>query len=190
MSPYHHYNQQPSDLQINGIHQQQLPPQANQSSITNASSNSLYSSAFQTRASNCTTNQNLNIPFNRNQSQPTIDQTHRLANNIYPNNLSHSFDVYPTNYFHPSTLNNNNVNSNVLANNFSEENSMPSELANPNFLNYPDQRLITNNHNMVRKHRSLPADSFNREVNFYPNNKYPPTDQVHSRSSSFKLPVS
>lgn len=178
MSPYH-YQQQPTDLQING--------QTNSSITSSTSSHSPYSnSALQTRANVATNNcsvsssNRLNIPsisqhyYHRNQ----LNADQNCLTDVYSNNnLS---NLHSSN-FHPSSSKSNN---NLI--DYNEENRSPFESRNP--INYPHQRLLSN-HNMVRRHRSLPAGSFQREVNFYPHAKAPLPDQVQ-RNSSFKFSVS
>lgn len=187
MGPYQHYNQQPTNLQANGI-----PPNSPITSST--SSQSPYSSALQTRSGDCTT-----IPHRRNSRHPIVDQncltSHHYSNNthLHPNDAN----TTNANYFHPSAPNSNlhSVNSNIQHSNmhgsvnrnnlldYNEENRFIPDIRNQQ-PNYHHSDLVTN-HNMVRRHRSLPAGSFQQELNPHPFNKHL-NDQVYQRSASLK----
>lgn len=195
MSPYH-YNQQSNDLQNNNGIQTPI--------TTSVSSQSTYYSDLPINTSGRSTNDCIITQIqpkthHRNQRQLNLDQNY-FNNHAYSNtnNLQthfHKNNFNKTNYYHPSNLNGNlhgnlsnsaKMNGNFVDNN-NEENQLMNDLRNQQ--NYSNQDLITN-HNIVRRHRSMPADSFQKELNLYPMNRSHLNEQIHQRSSSFKLPVS
>lgn len=181
MSPYH-YARQPNGIQQNG------------SPITSSGSFLPYSAALQTRTGDdgapiAAAGHHLDVPLQRNSRH--IAEQNDLSHPYPAQNLSHSIDtITDPNYLHPSALSSSNLlNVNNLQSNCVDyTNELSPEFRAP--LGYPHQRLISNHHNMVRRHRSLPPGSFQREYNLYPSGKHPLSDQVHQRSSSFKFPVS
>ena len=179
MSPYRY------SRQLNGIYQS--------SPITSSASLSPYSAGLQTRTGDTVIDHHLDLASHRNLRHPT--EQNGLSNQYSGVNLSHTLEMNSTDagYFRPSALNSNNPhNVTDISNDSDYLNELKNELS-PEFrnsLSYPHQRLISSHHNMVRRHRSLPPGSFQREFDLYPGAKYSLSDQVQQRSASLKFPVS
>lgn len=179
MSPCHYNQQQQStDLQIDNIQ--------NHSSITSSSSSPYPNTILQTRAGeNCASDPSLSSnAYHIKNSHHSTDPNNLSNPYLHLSSLPHSIDVN-TNCF--TSLNKGQHNQHNFLDSNEQNQSNEQEILRNSTMNYQNPYLLSNDHAMVRRHRSLPAGYFQKGFNHYSNKHI--ADPMHQRSASFKLPV-